>query len=52
MIEPFLLAIKETLGDRYTRNIASTYRRLIHFVISTIFQGFGDKTDQAKPVAS
>ncbi|CAG2251273.1 NGB [Mytilus edulis] len=47
--EPFLLAVKETLGDRYTRNMATVYRRLIQFVIANIFQGFGDvSTDKKK----
>ncbi|XP_063425722.1 neuroglobin-like isoform X2 [Mytilus trossulus] len=48
--EPFLLAVKETLGDRYTRNMATAYRRLIQFVIANIFQGFGDMSTEKKKI--
>lgn len=48
--EPFLLAVKETLGDRYTRNMATAYRRLIQFVIANIFQGFGDVLTEKKKI--
>ncbi|CAC5361088.1 neuroglobin-1-like [Mytilus californianus] len=49
--EPFLLAVKETLGDRYTRNMATAYRRLIQFVVANIFQGFGDVSIEKKKLA-
>lgn len=38
--EPFLLAIKETLGDRYTVSMELTYKRTIRFIVENLIQGF------------
>ena len=38
--EPFLLAVKETLGDRFTVSMAQTYREAIRFILTTVSNGF------------
>ncbi|XP_033734278.1 neuroglobin-like [Pecten maximus] len=42
--EPFLLAVRETLGDRYTSNMETTYMKAIHFILSLLEIGFKRKT--------
>jgi len=37
---PFLEAVKMTLGDRYTENIESIYQVSINLVIETLIEGF------------
>ena len=37
---PFLEAVKATLGDAYTNNMDNIYRLTIDFVISTVIEGF------------
>ncbi|GAB6026837.1 hypothetical protein CHUAL_013442 [Chamberlinius hualienensis] len=37
---PFLSAVKETLGDRYTDNIASIYEIVIRFILETLVKGY------------
>ncbi|XP_069117381.1 neuroglobin-like [Argopecten irradians] len=41
--EPFLLAVHETLGDRYTANMENTYKKAIHFILSVLELGFKKK---------
>jgi len=38
--KPFLEAVKETLGDRYTDNIESIYTITIKFILETLVKGF------------
>lgn len=38
--EPFLAAVQETLGDRYTENMETIYKITIHFILETVISGF------------
>ena len=38
--EPFLMAVKETLGDRYSANMEHIYRKTIKFILETLMEGF------------
>lgn len=38
--EPFLTAVKQTLGDRYTENIESIYKITIKLIIETLIEGY------------
>ncbi|KAL3872787.1 hypothetical protein ACJMK2_035988 [Sinanodonta woodiana] len=38
--EPFLLAVKDTLGDRYTANMEHIYKKTIKFILQTLIEGF------------
>ncbi|KAJ8309520.1 hypothetical protein KUTeg_014394 [Tegillarca granosa] len=38
--DPFLLAVKETLGDRYTSNMENIYNLTIRFILETLIEGF------------
>ncbi|OWF40646.1 neuroglobin-like [Mizuhopecten yessoensis] len=38
--EPFLLAVHETLGDRYTANMEHIYKKAIHFILNFLEAGF------------
>lgn len=38
--EPFLSAVKSTLGDRYTDNVDGIYKLTIKFIIDTLVTGF------------
>ncbi|XP_013783442.2 uncharacterized protein LOC106467627, partial [Limulus polyphemus] len=38
--EPFLAAVKETLGDRYTENMENIYKITIRFILETLTKGF------------
>uniref|UniRef100_A0A8W8I012 Globin domain-containing protein n=1 Tax=Magallana gigas TaxID=29159 RepID=A0A8W8I012_MAGGI len=40
--EPFLIAVKETLGDRYSANMDNIYRKTVKFIIRELSQGFND----------
>ena len=40
--EPFLVAVKETLGDRYSANMDNIYRKTVKFIIRELSQGFND----------
>ncbi|XP_048733660.1 neuroglobin-like isoform X2 [Ostrea edulis] len=40
--EPFLIAVKETLGDRYSVNMDNIYRKTVKFIIRELSQGFND----------
>lgn len=50
--EPFLDAVKITLGDRYTENMESIYQIAITFILQTLCEGIedaalGDKSNKA-----
>jgi hypothetical protein len=38
--EPFILAVKEELGDRFTISVETTYRQTIRFILSTLADEF------------
>ena len=38
--KPFLKAVSDTLGDRYTENVEGIYKITIKFVIETLVEGF------------
>lgn len=38
--EPFLAAVQETLGDRYTENMETIYKITIHFILETVISGY------------
>nr|KAG5704240.1 hypothetical protein BaRGS_012528 [Batillaria attramentaria] len=38
--EPFLLAVKDTLGDRYSAHMQDIYQRAIAFILRTLIDGF------------
>ena len=40
--EPFLEAVKITLGDRYTENMESIYKVAITFILQTMSEGMAD----------
>lgn len=37
---PFLAAVEQTLGDRYTENVEGIYKVTIKFVIETLIAGY------------
>ena len=39
--DSFLLAVKDTLGDRYTAHMEVIYDRTIDFILQTLVSGFG-----------
>ncbi|XP_064600923.1 neuroglobin-like [Liolophura sinensis] len=52
--QPFLMAVKETLEDRYTANMEHIYRKVIEFILQTLIDGFRGETtpvseDKTKP---
>ncbi|ESO86856.1 hypothetical protein LOTGIDRAFT_128580, partial [Lottia gigantea] len=38
--EPFLVAVKDTLGERYTASMESNYRKAIRFILETLIKGY------------
>lgn len=38
--EPFLLAVKETMCDRYTPRLEQLYRKTIHYILTVVSSGF------------
>lgn len=38
--KPFLDAVEQTLGDRYTENVDGIYKVTIKFIIETLIGGF------------
>ena len=44
---PFLEAVKATLGDAYTSNMDNIYRLTIDFIIGTVIEGF-DRAAKAR----
>ncbi|XP_013786255.2 neuroglobin-like [Limulus polyphemus] len=38
--QPFLVAVQETLGDRYTSNMENIYKITIHFILESIVKGY------------
>lgn len=45
--EPFITAVQEALGDKFTSRVELIYRKAIKFILSTLTTGFehgGDPT--------
>ena len=38
--EPFIVAVREALGDRFTSSVENIYRRTIKFILNTLTVGF------------
>ncbi|CAK9291440.1 unnamed protein product [Gordionus sp. m RMFG-2023] len=38
--EPFLEAVKETLGDRFTNNMETIYKITIKYILTTLVKGY------------
>lgn len=38
--EPFIVAVHEALGDRFTSRVEGIYRKTIKFILSTLTTGF------------
>ena len=38
--EPFITAVKQTLGDKFNPNIERIYRRATRFILTTLIGGF------------
>jgi len=38
--EPFVTAVKEALGDRFTPTMELIYRKIIKFILTTLTTGF------------
>jgi hypothetical protein len=47
-----LLAVKETLGERYTPNMETVYRKVILFIIDNLFEGFGGSGGKQKTITA
>ncbi|GIY12557.1 neuroglobin [Caerostris extrusa] len=45
--KPFLAAVQDTLGDRYTDNMENIYKITIRYILDTVVKGF----DLGRPVA-
>ncbi|CAG0887690.1 unnamed protein product [Darwinula stevensoni] len=51
--EPFLLAVRETLQDRYTENMDAIYRKTVKFIIETLIKGYEEgEREEREGVAS
>lgn len=44
---PFLAAVADTLGDRYTDNIENIYKITIRFILETLIEGFEQAEKEA-----
>jgi len=38
--EPFIVAVQEALGDRFTSRVEVIYRKTIKFILTTLTTGF------------
>lgn len=43
--EPFIVAVRETLGDRFTVRVEAIYRKTIKFILGTLTTGFEHRDD-------
>ncbi|XP_025829446.1 neuroglobin-like [Agrilus planipennis] len=48
---PFLTAVEQTLGDRYTENVENIYKITIKFILDTLVDGYnnGESSSARKP---
>ena len=49
--DSFLLAVKDTLGDRYTAHMEVIYENTINFILNTLIDGFGGN-QQGEPATA
>ncbi|CAH1790733.1 unnamed protein product [Owenia fusiformis] len=49
--DPFLMAVKEVLGDRYSINIDLVYKKTIHFITETLSTSFDREAARIKAEA-
>ena len=50
---PFMLAVKDTLGDRFTISVEETYRTIIHFILTQMsneIENYQSQNDDKLPV--
>jgi len=47
--EPFILAVKEELGDRFTISVETIYRTTIRYILSTLATEFHQARLQQQP---
>ncbi|XP_023225311.1 neuroglobin-like [Centruroides sculpturatus] len=50
--KPFLSAVQETLGDRYTDNMDSIYKVTIRFILETVIKGYDMAEDETNGTPS
>ena len=43
--EPFVVAVREALGDRFTSRVETIYRKTIKFILHTLTTGFEHRDD-------
>ena len=43
--EPFVVAVRDALGDRFTMTIEEIYRKTIRFILNTLTMGFENAPD-------
>jgi neuroglobin len=43
--KPFLTAVEQTLGDRYTQNVEGIYKQTIKFIIETLVAGYNESAN-------
>lgn len=48
--EPFLSAVSNTLGDRYTQNVEGIYKLTIKFIIETLVAGYESSANNNEDV--
>lgn len=49
--KPFLSAVQNTLGDRYTENVEGIYKLTIKFIIETLITGFESANSKSTTAA-
>ncbi len=45
--EPFVAAVKETLGERFSSSMEKIYRRTINFILQVLILGFKYDIDES-----
>jgi type 1 fimbria pilin len=48
--DPFLLAVSDTLGDRYTAHMENIYQKAIDFILNTLQCGFTGQLPEGSAV--
>ena len=52
MEEPFILAVKEELGDRFTISVETIYRTTIRYILTTLTEEFRQSRLQSEELDS
>jgi len=50
--EPFILAVKEELGDRFTISVETIYRTTIRYILTTLTEEFRQSRLQSEELDS